>query len=739
MTCPPPPPATARLELWGGIECTLSRVRDAWFDQTRLSGHHTRLDDLDRFADLGMTAIRYPVLWERTAPDTPDARDFGWADARLARLRALGIRPIVGLVHHGSGPKYTSLLDDAGFATGLAAHAAAVAQRYPWVTDYTPVNEPLTTARFAALYGIWHPHTRDEGACWRALLNEADATRLAMRAVRAVNPAARLIATDDLGRCFGTPEAAAEVAFENERRWLGWDLLFGRVVPGHPLWERLARHGFADRLRVIADDPCPPDVVGINHYVTSDRFLDHRVDGDPGLPAADHVRPLISHNAVRRVPDLLPTIDVLLGEAWERYGTTLAVTEAHLGCTREEQMRWFARIWDGAGRARRAGIDVVAVTAWSLLGAHGWDALASGGGRYEPGVFDTRAPAPRPTGMVPLLKALAQGAEPPRAGLLAQPGWWERPHLAVAADAAPVLVTGRSGTLGQALARACTARGLAHVVTGRETLALTDPGTIDAALDRFRPWAVINTAGIVDIDRAEGDAAGTIAVNTDGPARLAAACAARGIAFVTVSTDQVFDGTKGAAYVERDAVAPLNVYGRSKAEAERRVLAAMPDALVVRTAAFFSPHDPHNFAVHVVDALRRGECVRAAADSIVSPTYVPDLVDALLDLLCDGAGGLWHLATPGAVSWAAFARALAVAAGRDAGLVDAVPGATLGWTAPRPAAVALASERSWTMPPLADAIGRFAADYGQRLDQPRRTTSPAIQPASSARATANTP
>ena len=141
-----------RLELWGGHECTVNRIADSWHDQTLLSGHETRLDDLELFASLGIRSLRYPALWERIAPQHPQQRDFTWTDERLAEIRRLGVNPILTLCHHGSGPHYTSLLQD-DFATGLAGHARAVAQRYPWVRDWTPVNEPLTTARFSALYG----------------------------------------------------------------------------------------------------------------------------------------------------------------------------------------------------------------------------------------------------------------------------------------------------------------------------------------------------------------------------------------------------------------------------------------------------------------------------------------------------------------------------------------------------------------------------------------------------------
>src|SRR3954463_5885563 len=112
----------ARLGLWGGHECTLNRVGDVFRDQTVLSGHHDRPGDLDLFAELGLKALRFPLLWERIAPDHPRDRDWAWSDERLPRLRELKIRPIGGLIHHGGGPRYTSLIDPV-FPVGLAAHA----------------------------------------------------------------------------------------------------------------------------------------------------------------------------------------------------------------------------------------------------------------------------------------------------------------------------------------------------------------------------------------------------------------------------------------------------------------------------------------------------------------------------------------------------------------------------------------------------------------------------------------
>src|SRR3954464_1074257 len=120
--------APSRPELWGGIECTVNRVGDRFFDQMEMSGHNCRRDDLDRIAALGVRALRYPVLWERVAPDQPDRCDWTWADGRIRRLKEAGLPPAGALLHHGSGPRYTGLLAP-GFAEGLADFAGRVARR----------------------------------------------------------------------------------------------------------------------------------------------------------------------------------------------------------------------------------------------------------------------------------------------------------------------------------------------------------------------------------------------------------------------------------------------------------------------------------------------------------------------------------------------------------------------------------------------------------------------------------
>ena len=695
------------LELWAGVECTVNRVGDQYFDQLELNGHAARIDDLELFAALGVSAMRYPVLWERTAPGRLERADWSWADQRLGRLQELGIRPIVGLVHHGSGPRHTSLINPA-FPEGLARYARAVALRYPWIESYTPVNEPLTTARFSCLYGHWYPHGRGDGLMFaRALLIQCRAVVLSMRAIREINVSAQLVQTEDLGKTFSTRALAYQAEFENERRWLTFDILCGRLNREHPVWGYFEWLGVkAEELEPFLDDPCPPDIIGINHYMTSERFLDQRLERYPACSYGGNGRHRYADvEAVRVCAEGVAGPRVLLRETWERYRLPLAVTEAHLGCTREEQLRWFKEVWDAGRSLQQEDVDIRAVTAWSLLGAYNWNTLLTRReGHYETGVFDLRAPAPRPTAMARMLTDLAAGREHDHP-VLDEPGWWHRldrllypsvsarPRTVEATarrvstrsrTSRPLLITGARGTLGSAFARLCQARGLSYRLLTRAEMDIADPVSVEKAVGEFEPWAIINAAGYVRVDDAEREPASCRRENTLGPQTLAAACAVRGISLVTFSSDLVFDGTSQSPYVESCAPAPLCVYGQSKAEAEARVLDILPSALVIRTSAFFGPWDEYNFVTLALGMLAARRTFVAASDSMVSPTYVPDLVHASLDLLIDGERGLWHLANPGAITWAELARLAANLASLDASFIEARPTKELGLIAPRP-------------------------------------------------------
>jgi dTDP-4-dehydrorhamnose reductase len=454
------------IELWGGVECTVNRVGDDYIDQLESTGHDRRLSDLDLFAAIGLSTLRYPVLWERVAPHGLSGADFSWTDQRLNRLRELGIEPIVGLVHHGSGPRDTSLLDPQ-FPDKLAEYARVVAARYPWVRRFTPINEPLTTARFSGLYGHWYPHHTRDASFARMLWNECRATSLAMRAIREITPDAELVQTEDGGHTFSTAPLQYQAEFENDRRWLAFDLLLGRVGRLHPLWSYLKGAGLQERdLEVMQREPCPPAILGLNYYVTSDRFLDHRAQRYPDRARGGNGRDVYADaEAVRVRREGIYGHAALLQEAHHRYGLPVAITEAHLGCSREEQVRWLLQAWNGAHAARAAGVDVRAVTAWALLGCTDWDSLVTRrAGHYEPGAFDVRAPSPRRTALGSAIRELTM-ASLPRNPALHAPGWWQRPSRLMVRppphdvktmrrdEARPVLIAGATGTLGRALGR----------------------------------------------------------------------------------------------------------------------------------------------------------------------------------------------------------------------------------------------------------------------------------------------
>jgi dTDP-4-dehydrorhamnose reductase len=238
---------------------------------------------------------------------------------------------------------------------------------------------------------------------------------------------------------------------------------------------------------------------------------------------------------------------------------------------------------------------------------------------------------------------------------------------------------------------------------------MTNPAAVDAAIARYRPWAIVNAAGYVKVDQAETEVARCMADNAAAPAVLAQACARHGVALLTFSSDLVFDGNQRRPYLESDTASPLNVYGRSKVNAEQRVLAALPSALVVRTSAFFGPWDPHNFVSTTLHALQAGKPVFAHDDITVSPTYVPDLVATCLDLLIDGERGIWHLSNHTAVTWAELARQAAEEAGLDTSLIEPIVGADPDQVAARPAYSVLGTERGILMPSLDDALARYAA------------------------------
>jgi dTDP-4-dehydrorhamnose reductase len=255
-----------------------------------------------------------------------------------------------------------------------------------------------------------------------------------------------------------------------------------------------------------------------------------------------------------------------------------------------------------------------------------------------------------------------------------------------------ILVAGASGQLARALLDAAKDR---HEVTalGRPTLDLKDPSSIDRAVAATNPEAIVNAGAYTAVDKAESEEAEATAVNA-GSGYLARAAAERGIPFLHVSTDYVFDGTSPRPYRENDPVAPLGAYGRSKLAAERAVAEADPKALTLRTAWVYH-HEGANFVRTMLRLAESRDEINVVADQIGSPTYAADLAGALLRLAeirsADGQagpGGVYHLAGSGETSWAGFAQAIFAGAakrGLKAARVNPIPTSGYPTPAARPA------------------------------------------------------
>ena len=248
------------------------------------------------------------------------------------------------------------------------------------------------------------------------------------------------------------------------------------------------------------------------------------------------------------------------------------------------------------------------------------------------------------------------------------------------------LVAGAEGQLGQALVRL-----LGDQVVwsgGRSLLDVSDEAAVSALVSSVRPSVVLNASAYNKVDAAETERELAFAVNANGPAHLASACASVGALLVHVSTDYVFDGTASRPYREDDPPRPLGAYGESKLAGESRVLASSAASLVVRTSGVLGAGGSRgkggSFVERILARALAGSPLRVVDDQVFAPTFASDLAAALLSLVSSGARGLVHVTNSGSCSW----HELAVSSVRLAGLsvpVEAISTASLGLAALRPA------------------------------------------------------
>ena len=283
---------------------------------------------------------------------------------------------------------------------------------------------------------------------------------------------------------------------------------------------------------------------------------------------------------------------------------------------------------------------------------------------------------------------------------------------------APILVFGAGGQVGQELVALAAARGVPALGVTRAEADITDAAAVAVLIERDAPRLIVNAAAYTAVDKAESEPARAEAGNVTGPRILAETSARAGVPILHISTDYVFDGSKAGAYTEDDPIAPLGVYGRTKAAGEAAVRAANPRHVILRTAWVYGRYG-NNFLKTMLRLAGERDRLRVVADQHGCPTATADIAAAILAvdaaLLRDPASamfGTFHFAGTGVTTWHGFAEEIVAAQAPLTGKhppVDAIATADYPTPARRPANSELASDR-------------FAATFGYRaLDWRTRT------------------
>ena len=282
------------------------------------------------------------------------------------------------------------------------------------------------------------------------------------------------------------------------------------------------------------------------------------------------------------------------------------------------------------------------------------------------------------------------------------------------------LVTGAAGQLGTDVTAVLRMYGEDVVACDRNVLDITDPDSVQSALDDAQPRIVVNCAAYTRVDDAETDEEMAFCVNADGPDLLARWCYDSGARLVHVSTDYVFDGSATEPYVEDTPVAPRSAYGRSKAAGERAVLTSGAHAWIVRTAWVYGAEGP-NFVKTMARLSRTHDTVKVVDDQIGAPTWSLHLARGLVALgASEAMPGIYHCTNAGEASWFVFTRAIFAEMGLDPARVEPTTTDAVPRPAPRPAYSVL-SHAKWDaaglpeMPHWRDALHEAFVAVGEDL------------------------
>jgi dTDP-4-dehydrorhamnose reductase len=283
----------------------------------------------------------------------------------------------------------------------------------------------------------------------------------------------------------------------------------------------------------------------------------------------------------------------------------------------------------------------------------------------------------------------------------------------------PYLVVGSKGMLGTDLVNLLQRRGLQTVALDIDEVDIRVAASVKDALARYQPGVVINVAAYTDVDGCESKPEEAFSINAQGPKNLAEAASDTGSYLVHMSTDYVFDGTKGVPYVEEDPINPLGVYGRSKAEGERYVRELLPERhCIVRTQWLFGLNGK-NFVEAILSQAQKRNTLRVVSDQRGSPTYAHDLATALV-MICElGPQGTLHVTNSGEATWHEFACKILELAGLGSVRVEPITTEELGRPAPRPAYSVMDNSRFFEVTGLGlrsweDAVGAYL-DERQRV------------------------
>jgi dTDP-4-dehydrorhamnose reductase len=247
-----------------------------------------------------------------------------------------------------------------------------------------------------------------------------------------------------------------------------------------------------------------------------------------------------------------------------------------------------------------------------------------------------------------------------------------------------VMVTGAGGQVGRAVIKG--APGTAEVVAvSHGELDIGDAAAVETYVSAARPDVIVNAAAYTAVDRAEAEPGAARRVNAEGPANLARASATMGARLVHLSTDFVFDGHTSKLYEPGDATNPLNVYGVTKLEGEVAVRAALPAAVVLRTAWVYDASG-RNFLLTMLKLMRERGTVRVVADQFGTPTAADSISEAIWAIIARPAlTGIHHWTDSGVASWYDFAVAIAeeaASAGKGSSTANIIPIATVDYPTP---------------------------------------------------------